>query len=178
MGNDPDHLLVAPDVMLERRNVEIPYQHGMCRPFRPQPIVRLHFVKEVEFVPKLWIDVRVRLVATSGHVKIVKRDRSFQLRPLSQCYGNMPAINLPAKILNIDLFKWHAREDCNAMITFLSVERSVFIAQTPETLHWEDVVRTLRLLQTEHVRSHALEKSGDQINTQANRIDVPCRDFH
>src|SRR5262245_2596171 len=161
MGNDPDHLLVAPDVMLERRNVEISYQHGMCRSFRPQPIVRLHFVKEVEFVPKFWVDARVRLVAASGHIKILKRNRSFQPRPLSQCYGNMPAINLPAKILNIDLLKWHAREDRNAVIPFLSVERSVFIAQTPETLHWENVVRTFRLLQAEHVGSHALEKSGD-----------------
>src|SRR5262245_35880449 len=127
--------------------------------------MRLHFVKEVEFVPKFLIDVGVGLVAASGHIKVVKRNRSFQLRPLSQCYGNMPAINLPAKILNIDLLKWHAREDRNAVIPFLSVERSVFIAQTPETLHWEDVVRTLRLLQAEDVRSHAFEKSGDQINT-------------
>jgi hypothetical protein len=139
--------------------------------------MRLHFDKEVEFVPKFWIDVRVRLVAASGYIKIVKRNRSFQLRPLSQCYGNMPAINLPAKILNFDLFKGNARKHSNAMISFLSVKRGVLIAQTPETLHWEDVVRTLRLLQAEHVRSHALEKSGDQINAQAHRIDVPCRDF-
>src|SRR5262245_29655209 len=177
MGNDPDHLLVTPDVMLKRRNVEIPYQHGMCRSFRPQPIVRLHFVKEVEFVPKFWIDVRIRLVAASGHIKIVKRNRSFQLRPLSQCYGNMPAINLPAKILNVDLLKGHARKHSDAVIPFLSVKRRVFIAQAPETFHWEDAVRTLRLLQAEYIRSHALEKSGDQINSQAYRIDVPRRDF-
>jgi hypothetical protein len=163
--------------MLERRHVEIAYQHGMCGAFWPQPIMRLHFVKEVEFVPKFWIDVRVRLVAASGHIKIMKRNRSFQFCALSQCYGDMPAINLPAKILNVDPLKGHARKHRNAVIPFLSVKRRVFIAQTPETLHWEDVVRTLRLLQAEHVRSHALEKSGDQINAQAHRIDVPCRDF-
>src|SRR5215510_676312 len=139
--------------------------------------MRLHFVKEVEFVPKFLIDVGVGLVSASGHIKVVKRNRSFQLRPLSQCYGNMPAINLPAKILNVDLFKGNARKHSNAMIPFLSVKRRVLIAQTLETLYWEDVVRTLCLLQAEHVRSHALEKSGDQINAQAYRIDVPCRDF-
>src|SRR5262245_58238597 len=163
--------------MLEWRNVEIAYQHGMCKPFRPQPIMRLHFVKEVELVPKFWIDVRVRLVAASGHIKIVKRNRGFQLCALSQCYGNMPAINLPAQIFNVDPLKGHACKERNAMIPFLSVKRRVLIAQTPETLHWEDIVRTLRLLQAENVRSNALEKSGDQINAQAHRIDVPSRDF-
>src|SRR5262245_17878629 len=117
--------------MLERRDVEIAYEHGMRGPFRPQLIVRLHFIKEVELVPKFWIDGRVRLVAAGGHVKIVKRNRRFQLRALSQCYGNMATINLPTKISNIDPLKGHARKHCNAVISFLSVKGRVFITQTP-----------------------------------------------
>ena len=62
------------------------------------------------------------------------------------------------------------------MIALLPVERDVLIAEPLEALERKRIVRTLGLLQAQHVRPHRLDELGDEIDAQADRIDVPGGD--
>jgi hypothetical protein len=89
----------------------------------------------------------------------------------------MPAIGLAAKALDIDVFERHAREHRDTMITLLPIERRVLVAEALETLHRECIVRAFDFLQAKDIRPYTFQKPGDQIDAQANRIDIPGRDF-
>ena len=72
-----DHLFVAPDVVLERRHIEVADEDRALRFFRPQSGMRAHFIEKREFVLEFRIDFRVRLVAAGGNVKIMQGDLIF-----------------------------------------------------------------------------------------------------
>src|SRR5690348_11465524 len=63
--HDLDHLLVAPDIVFERRHVEIADEDGAFRSIRPQSGMRAHFLEKRKLVLEFRIDVGVRLV-TAG----------------------------------------------------------------------------------------------------------------
>jgi hypothetical protein len=73
MGDDTQHLLVAPDVMLERRDIEIADQNGAVGPLRAQPRAGAHFVEEAELVGEFRIGLRIGNVAAGGHVEVMHR---------------------------------------------------------------------------------------------------------
>src|SRR5262245_35122682 len=89
----------------------------------------------------------------------------------------MPAIILPAKAARIGGIEWQPREHDHAVIALLAVERGMLVAEPLEALEREFVVRAFGLLQTEHVRPHRLDETGDEIDAESHRIDVPGRDL-
>src|ERR1051325_4673556 len=50
------------------------------------------------------------------------------------------------------------------------------VAEAAEALHRKRVVRAFRLLQADHVRPHGLDEARDQIDAQADGVDVPGGD--
>src|SRR5258708_999706 len=88
----------------------------------------------------------------------------------------MTTILLGAEITCVEMLKGQARENGDAVITLLPIERRVFVAKAFETLDWKFVVRTLGLLQAQDVGTDGFQKFGDKIDAQAHRIDVPGRD--
>src|SRR5262245_41747059 len=81
--HDLEQLLMAPDVVLERRNVEIT-DHDRARVARPQIGTADELVQEAELVREFWIDFGVRLVAARRHIEIVHLDRLAQAGFLSE----------------------------------------------------------------------------------------------
>src|SRR5581483_3637630 len=57
------------------------------------------------------------------------------------------------------------------------VERDVFVAELPEALEREGVVRALGFLQAQHVRLRAAQEPRHQIDAQTDRVDVPGGDL-
>src|SRR6185369_607291 len=65
------------------------------------------------------------------------------------------------------------RDDGDAVIALLPVQRDMLIAETLESLQREGVVDALGFLQAQHVRPRRFEEFGDDVDAQAHRIDIP-----
>ena len=104
-------------------------------------------------------------------------DLVFQTGAFSQHHRDVPAVDLAAEILHVDALERNARDDGDAVIALLSVERCVLVAETLEALQREGVIRTLGLLQAEHIGLRALQEPRDEIDAQADRVDIPGGDL-
>ena len=136
-----------------------------------------HLVEEGELVGEFRIDRRIGNVAAGGNIEIVHRDRIAQSGALAEHRGNMPAVGLAAEALDVEALERQPREHDDAVIALLAVERDVLVAEPLEALERKVVVRALRLLQAENVRTNRLDEFGDQIDAQPHRIDVPGREL-
>src|SRR6478752_6469205 len=85
----------------------------------------------------------------------------------------MTRIHLVAEGTDVRGLEWNLRDDGDAVIALLPVQRDVLVAEPLEALQRKGVVDALGLLETQHVRPRALEKLRDQIDAQPHRIDVP-----
>jgi hypothetical protein len=65
------------------------------------------------------------------------------------------------------------RNDGDAVIALLPVQRDVVVAELLEALERKRVVRTFGLLQAQDVGLHRLQQVGDQFDAQADGIDIP-----
>src|SRR3974377_547442 len=106
----------------------------------------------------------------------MQRELVLQPRFVPEHDGNVATVLLPAESLHVDPLERYARDHRDAVIALLPVERDVLIAEPLEALERKSLVRALRLLQAEYVRPHRLDELGDEIDAQADRIDVPGRD--
>ena len=75
-----------------------------------------------------------------------------------------------------DRLERKARDNGDAVIALLAVEREMGVAEPLEPLCRKAVVRALGLLQAEHVGHHRAQEAGDEIDAQAHRVDVPGGD--
>jgi hypothetical protein len=89
----------------------------------------------------------------------------------------VPAIDLPAETLDIDLFKRDSGKDRNSVIALLSVKRGVLVAKALEPLEREGIVRAFCFLQAENVRLCTFQEADHKIDPQPHRIDVPGGDL-
>src|SRR6478752_3342275 len=85
----------------------------------------------------------------------------------------MTRIHLVAEGTDVRGLEWNLRDDGDAVIALLPVQRDVLVAEPLEALQRKGVVDALGLLEAQHVRPRALEKLRDQIDAQPHRIDVP-----
>ena len=93
---------MAPDVVLERRDVEIADQdHAACAVAAQRGVVA-HLVEEGELVREFRIDLRIGLVAAGRHIEIVQRDRIAQPGVLAEHGRDVAAVGLAAKRLDVD----------------------------------------------------------------------------
>src|SRR5579883_3147218 len=129
-----DHLLVAPDVVLERRDIEIADQDCALGLLRPDDGAVAHLVEKGELMREFRIEVRVGKVAAGGHIEIMHRDRIAETGALAEHRGNVAAIAFAAEELNIKTLERQPRQHDHAVIALLSVQRDMLIAQPLETL--------------------------------------------
>ena len=172
-----DHLLVAPYVVLERRHIEIAHQNGALGFRRTQVRMRAHLVQKRKLMLEFRIDLGIRLVAARRHVEIMQRDWIAQRCALAQRHRDMAAVGLAAEALHVNALERQAREHGDAVIALLPVERGVLVAEPLKALERKGVVRAFRFLQAEYVGAGALKKLGDQVDAQADGIDVPGGDL-
>ena len=85
----------------------------------------------------------------------------------------MARIDLVAEGSDIGGLEGQFRDDGDAVITLLSVQRDMLIAETLESLQREGVVDALGFLQAQHIRPRRFEEFGDDVDAQAHRIDIP-----
>jgi hypothetical protein len=88
----------------------------------------------------------------------------------------MAAVALFAEIVLIDVRERMARDDGDAVIALLPVDRDMLVAEVAERRGGEIRVRAFRFLKAKHVRLLLLEKTGDGVDAQADGIDVPGDD--
>src|SRR6202035_1040964 len=128
---------------------------------------------EGELVGELDVDLGIGLIAARRHVEVMHYRGIAQARLLAECHPDMPAVGLAAEIALVDRVERYARDDRDAVVALLPVERDVVVAEPRETLARKLVVRALGLLQAEHVRPLRLDELRHQIDAQPHGIYVP-----
>ena len=107
-----------------------------------------HLVDERELVGELVVDRRIRLVAAGGNVEIV------DLEPVgaaAEPHPHVARVALGAEVARDRLDDRQPRDDGDAVIALLAVERDVLVAELAELAERELPVRAFRLLQAERV---------------------------
>ena len=145
--HDLQERLVAPDIVFQRRDIEIANQNRAFILLRRVVAAIAHLVEERQLVLELGIDGDVGLVAARRHVEIMHGQRVFEFRLLAESYSDMARVGLAAKAALVDFIKRNTGNHGDAMITLLPVQRDVLIAQPLEALEREGVVGTFGFLQ-------------------------------
>ena len=171
--HDLQQLLVRPDVVLVRRDVEIADQDMPVLAARVQRLARLHLVEKTQLVLEFRVEHRIGNIAAGRHVEIMQHQRLCELRLLAERHRDVARIELVAEGADIRALERQLRDHGDAVIALLPVQRDMLVAETLEALQREGVVDALRLLQAKHVGPRRFEKFGDDIDAQAHRIDVP-----
>ena len=171
MADDLQQLLVRPDVMFQRRDVEIADEdrRGVLLGIRVQ---MLHLLDEIELVAELRIDSAIRLVAAGRNIEIMQADTPAAALEDGR---DMPAVADIAIILAMILGQRNARGDGNAVIALLAVNDDVLVAERPERRIGKKLVRNLGLLQAEDIRPGLHNELLDDGHAQPHRVDVPGR---
>ena len=86
---------MAPDVVLQGRDVQVAHQHAA--PGRPGREPGRGLVHEGQLVGEFRVDFGVRHVATGGHVEVVQLDQLVRARHV-QVDGQVPAVAFSAPI--------------------------------------------------------------------------------
>ena len=174
--DDVEQLLVRPDVVLVRRDVEVADEDVAIAAVRMQRIAGRHLVEERELVLEFRIERRIGNVAAGRHVEIVHGHRRLQTGLVAERHRDVPRVDLAAEGPHVGLVEGMPRDDRDPVVALLSVQRDVLVAETLEALQRKRVVRTFRLLQAENVRPDRFNEFRDEIDAQTDGIDVPGRD--
>src|ERR1700733_11242235 len=170
MAHNAKERLMAPDIVLKRRDVEIADQDRPLsrRLIIPGPIH--HFVDESELVGELDVDFRIRLVAASRNIEIVKFE---PLCVSAKDDMQMTRVTFGAKVSPGECGERNARNNRDPVIALLPVDGDMRIAGFPERAEGEIGIRAFRLLQTQNVGLVLKQISDHKIDAQTHRIDVP-----
>ena len=174
-----DHLQqlpVRPHVVLVRRDVEVADQDVAVVAARMQRFAALHLVEELQLVLELRIERGIWNVAAGRHVEIMQHQRLRKLRFFPERYRDVPRVDLVAERPDVGRLERQARDDGDAVIALLPVQRDMLIAEPLEALQRKRIVDAFGLLQAQHIRPRALQEFGDDVDAQAHRIDVPGGD--
>ena len=171
--DDLQKLLVRPHVVLMRRDVEIADQDVPVVAARMQRLARLHLVEKFQLVIEFRIERGIGNVAAGRNVEIVQHQRLCELRLFAERHRDVTRIDLVAEGSDIGGLERQFRDDGDAVIALLPVQRDVLIAEPLEALQRKGVVDAFGFLQAQHVRPRRFEEFGDDVDAQAHRIDIP-----
>jgi hypothetical protein len=133
-----------------------------------------HLVQKREFVREFRVYDRVRLVAASGNIKIVDPDSA--VCDLDRG-GDMPRIAHLAKGFSINIAQRQARDNGDAVVTLLSIDRDMLVAELTHIGCREFSVPAFRFLKAKNVGLVVAQESANLGDPQPNGIDVPGRNF-
>ena len=140
---------------------------------RMQRLARLHLVEKFQLVIEFRIERGIGNVAAGRDVEIVQHQRLCELRLFAERHRDVTRIDLVAEGSDIGGLERQFRDDGDAVIALLPVQRDVLIAEALEALQREGVVDAFGFLQAQHVRPRRFEEFGDDVDAQAHRIDIP-----
>ena len=112
-------------------------------------------------------------ISTGRDVEIMQHQGLCKLRLFTERHRDVPRIDFVAECADVGILEWQFRDDGNAVIALLPVQRDVFIAEALETFERKGVVDAFGFLQAQHVRPRQFEEFGDDIDAQAHRVDIP-----
>ena len=165
---------MRPHIGFERRDVEIADENSSLAALAAKAREpRLHLFEEIELVAKLGIERRVRHIATGWHVDVVQSERLCVRGAAIERDRQMPRVTAPANIAALYLGERNAREDGDAVIALLSGDRDMVEAERAERQLGEEAVNAFDFLETENVGPLRAGQAFDEIETQADRVDVP-----
>src|SRR5712675_2853999 len=171
--HDIEKLLMAPDVILERRDVQIADEGNGIAFLAAMPgEAGFHLAEEVELMGEFGIPRRVGNVAAGWHVEIVQLQSRLEMR------RDMAGIVLAAKGERTGLAKRQSREDGNPVIALLAVDRLMDITERVERIRREELIPDLGFLEAKHVGGVVFEELAGQLGAKADRIDVPGGEFN
>jgi hypothetical protein len=148
VAHNAEERLMAPDVVLTRRDVQVADED---RPLRRRLFMHTpidHFVNEGEFVGEFDVDFGVRLVAPSGHVEIVKLE---PFGSAAQDHMQMTRVPFGAKVSLGGGRERYPRNNRNPVVALLPIDGDMRIARVTERPEGEIAVWAFRLLQTQNV---------------------------
>ena len=119
------------------------------------------------------IDLGIGLVAAGGNVEVMDGDRTAAVH---HGRGDVAGIVLAAEAAPVDCCERQARDDGDAVIALLAVDRDVPVAGLAERLLRKIGVEALGLLQAEDVRTVLSKEAAHQVDPQPNGVDVPGGD--
>ncbi len=168
-----EQLLVAPHVMLQRRDIEVPHQHRPLQFVAPGEI-QGRLAHEIQLVPVFHIRLPIRHIAAGRHVEIMQLDPApRRLQPHRQ----MPAIALAAPIRRIlEPYQRQFREDRHPVVALHPAIGEMRIPHRRRRLEREQLVRHLGFLQADHIRLQFAGEPAKQPEPQPQRVDVPGGD--
>ena len=88
---------MAPDIMLERRDIEIADQDHAVGPSQRSAAHARISSRKASLCANFGLTAGIGHVAARGHVEIMQRDRVAQARALAEHRRDVPAIGLAAK---------------------------------------------------------------------------------
>jgi hypothetical protein len=124
VADDLQELLVRPDIVFQRRDVEVADEDRGHAGSAPEWMA-LHLLDEIELVGEFRIDRRVGLVAAGRHIEIVQADR-LAAGDRSNSTETWRAWPTSPGVALVDLLERQARDDGDAVIALLAVDRDVF----------------------------------------------------
>lgn len=171
MGDDVQKLLMAPDIVFQRSDVEITDGDEFLRfgVIVLEPPVQL--IDKIELVREFVVVFGVWNIAACGNVNIVKVDAAHR-------HGDMAAILTPDTMMDIFFGERDFREDRDTVIGLHAVEMLVRVAFVFEDVRGKMLIRTFCFLQTDNIglqSPHHIQNDG---RTQTNGVYVPGEEFH
>src|SRR5258708_20827518 len=101
---------------------------------RMQRLAALHLVEKLKLVLEFRIERGIGNMAAGRNVEIMQHQRFCQLRLLAERNRNVTRVDLFAEGTDVGGFERQFRDDGDAVIALLPVQRDVLVAETLETL--------------------------------------------
>src|SRR6266702_2110780 len=156
-----------------RRHVEVADQYVPVVAAWMQRLAGFHLVEELQLVVEFRIERGIGNVAAGRHVEIMHDQRLCQLRLFAERNRDVPRIDLVAEGADVLCLERQFRNDGDAVVALLPVQRDVLISEPLESLQRKGVVDAFGFLKAQHVRPRRFEEFGDDVDAQAHRVDIP-----
>ena len=168
VADDPEQLLVVPHVGFERGDVEIADDQ---RRFVKRLGPARHPLYEGQFLREFGVERGIGHVAAGRNIDILEADAVGQAR------ADVPRLAIVLPVVAAMRMQRQPAQDRDAVMHALPGEQAVDIAEPLERLVGKGRVVDLGLLQAQHVGRDLRQEIADNVDTRANRIDVPGGDL-
>jgi hypothetical protein len=88
-------------------------------------------------------------------------------------YGQMSSVTLETEFFFFNIFKWKTRNDGNAMIALLAIDRDMFISEFTNFRIRELAIATFSFLQAKNVWLMVHQEFSDEVAAMTDRIYIP-----
>ena len=134
--------------------------------------MRRHLRHEIQLVAEFGIFVPVGHIAACRHIEIMHP------WPAIDDSRDMAAVGPSGPVHMSAVRQWQPRDNRNAVIAFLAAIDLMRPSGIAQRLGRKMLVLGLRFLKAEHINVMIAQKTGDQVDPQTHRVDVPGCQSH